>query len=401
MTTVTEQADTARADLPPGKIVVVMPGLQRGARRSSGPTPPSRPGWVDEVILVDDKSPDDTIEVARSCRCRSSGTRTTSATAATRRRATWRRCSSDADVVVMLHPDGQYEPTLIPKLVAPHPARRGRPRARLAPRRRPARRAQGGMPLWKLIANRCLTGGREPGPGHPPDRDAHRLPRVLAASCCSGAVPAQLARLLVRLRDAACRPSHFGLPDRRRCPARTIYFDDASSVALGPAIVYGCKTLLARRAADAAPVGDPAVAQVGVRTPRREPVTGERVTTPRGRLQPDLAAPRRRLRAAREVLPRRARCSTWAAAPGTRCRAARAARDGRRGHRSATRSSGQGAATRGGRHARAAVPGRELRLGASRSSRSSTCPTPTGRSPRSCACSQPGGAAVIRRPPTG
>ena len=45
-------------------------------------------------------------------------------------------------------------------------------------------------------------------------------------------------------------------------PTRTIYFDDASSVALKPSIVYGCKTLLVGVAADAPPVGDPAVAQV-------------------------------------------------------------------------------------------------------------------------------------------
>ena len=58
----------------------------------------------------------------------------------------------DADVVVMLHPDGQYEPELIPSMIEPIVARRGRPGARLAPARsraprsRPACRAGSSSP---------------------------------------------------------------------------------------------------------------------------------------------------------------------------------------------------------------------------------------------------------------
>ena len=107
----------------------------------------------------------------------------------------------DADVVVMLHPDGQYEPAIIPQARRADRRRRGRHRARLA-LPRPRRRAQGGMPRWKRAANRVPHHRREPADGHRPLRAAHRLPRVLAQAAARGPVPAQLARLRVRLRAA-------------------------------------------------------------------------------------------------------------------------------------------------------------------------------------------------------
>ena len=108
---------------------------------------------------------------------------------------------------------------------------------------------------------------------------------------------------------------------------------------------------------------------------------------PGGRLQPDLAAARRRLRAWRPV-----------PAPGHRARPrlrrrpqlppARPAGDGRRRHRRRG-AGGAGARDRRRRHARAAVRRRRVRRRCSRSSRSSTCPTPSACSPRSPACSSP------------
>ena len=62
-----------------------------------------------------------------------------------------------ADVVVMLHPDGQYEPELIPRMVEPIVngeadlvlgSRLAEPGAALPP----------GMPRWKYVANKALTG---------------------------------------------------------------------------------------------------------------------------------------------------------------------------------------------------------------------------------------------------
>src|SRR5690606_2537961 len=62
----------------------------------------------------------------------------------------------NADVVVMLHPDGQYEPSLIPRLV--EPILRGEADMVLGSRlAEPGAALAGGMPLYKYVANRILT----------------------------------------------------------------------------------------------------------------------------------------------------------------------------------------------------------------------------------------------------
>ena len=75
------------------KIVVVMPARQAAAtlERTFAAIPKDA---VDEVILVDDSSTDETVGSPAGCRSTSSGTRTRSATAATRRPATSRRSST-------------------------------------------------------------------------------------------------------------------------------------------------------------------------------------------------------------------------------------------------------------------------------------------------------------------
>ena len=61
-----------------------------------------------------------------------------------------------ADVVVMLHPDGQYEPGLIPEMVAPIVA--GEADLVLGSRLAvPGAAIAAGMPRWKWVANRFLT----------------------------------------------------------------------------------------------------------------------------------------------------------------------------------------------------------------------------------------------------
>ncbi len=79
---------------PPGKVIVVMPAMN--AARPWHETVASIPrDWVDEVILVDDHSTDEHgASSPASCRSTSSGTRTTPATAPTRRRVTSRRSSA-------------------------------------------------------------------------------------------------------------------------------------------------------------------------------------------------------------------------------------------------------------------------------------------------------------------
>src|SRR3954453_10617245 len=113
--------------------------------------------WVDEVILVDDRSTDDTVELARSLPLHVIWHPHNVGYGGNQKTCYLEALQRGADVVVMLHPDGQYEPTLIPDLVRPIlnddadfvlGSRLAEPGAAIA----------GGMPRWKWLANRFLTG---------------------------------------------------------------------------------------------------------------------------------------------------------------------------------------------------------------------------------------------------
>lgn len=112
--------------------------------------------WVTRIILVDDASRDDTVDVARELPIEVikhhrnvgyGGNQKTCYTAALR---------EGADVVVMLHPDGQYDPRLLPDLV--RPILRSDADMVLGSRfMDPGGARAGGMPLYKYVSNRFLT----------------------------------------------------------------------------------------------------------------------------------------------------------------------------------------------------------------------------------------------------
>ena len=70
--------------------------------------------WVDEVILVDDSSTDDTVTVARSLPLHLIWHPHNVGYGGNQKTCYLEALQRGADVVVMLHPDGQYEPSLIP-----------------------------------------------------------------------------------------------------------------------------------------------------------------------------------------------------------------------------------------------------------------------------------------------
>ncbi len=114
------------------KVVVVMPAYN--AAKTLRMTYADLPhDMVDLVILVDDGSSDETARIARELAWSCSSTTATTATAPTRRPATAKRSRAGADIVVMVHPDYQYDPTLLPQIIRPIVGRRGRRGARLAP----------------------------------------------------------------------------------------------------------------------------------------------------------------------------------------------------------------------------------------------------------------------------
>src|SRR5437764_3346517 len=112
--------------------------------------------WVDEIILVDDKSSDNTVQLARDLPVRVIWHPHNVGYGGNQKTCYLEALQRDADVVVMLHPDGQYQPTLIPDMVRPILA--GEADLVLGSRfLTPGGPAAGGMARYKQLANRIVT----------------------------------------------------------------------------------------------------------------------------------------------------------------------------------------------------------------------------------------------------
>jgi glycosyltransferase involved in cell wall biosynthesis len=222
-------------------IVVVMPA--RNAASTLERTVSGIPkDWVDEIILVDDKSTDNTVDVARDLPINVIWHPHNVGYGGNQKTCYLQALQRDADIVVMLHPDGQYEPTLIPQMVTP--ILLGEADLVLGSRlAEPGMARAGGMPLYKYVANRALTAVE------------NRLLGTHLSEMHTG-YRAYSRRLLLQvpfLRNALdfsfdsemlMQSIHLGFRVAE-VPARTRYFDDASSISLRPSVVYGVKTLWA------------------------------------------------------------------------------------------------------------------------------------------------------------
>jgi glycosyltransferase involved in cell wall biosynthesis len=136
------------------RVCVVMPAYnaEKTVRRTVAEIDRS---VADDLILVDDKSKDDTVRVARELglhvlvheKNRGYGGNQKTCYAEALRRG--------ADIVVMLHPDYQYSPRLLPAMAGMIAS--GHFDAVLGSRILGVGALAGGMPVWKYAANRFLT----------------------------------------------------------------------------------------------------------------------------------------------------------------------------------------------------------------------------------------------------
>lgn len=111
--------------------------------------------YVDEVILVDDASKDSTPKIARELGITTIIHTENKGYGANQKTCYREALQKGADIVVMVHPDYQYSPRLVTAMASMITS--GHYDVVLASRILGGKAREGGMPLYKYIANRFLT----------------------------------------------------------------------------------------------------------------------------------------------------------------------------------------------------------------------------------------------------
>ena len=138
------------------KVVVVMPAYNAEKTLETTHAEVLSHGIVDLVIVVDDLSRDRTAEIASSLPCTKVFRHQANTGYGGNQKTCYREAlSCGADIVVMVHPDYQYTPKLIPAMVSL--IGDGLYDCVLASRILGGGALKGGMPWWRYISNRGLT----------------------------------------------------------------------------------------------------------------------------------------------------------------------------------------------------------------------------------------------------
>ncbi|MCC6627002.1 MAG: glycosyltransferase family 2 protein [Chloroflexi bacterium] len=220
------------------RVIVVMPAYNaaRTLERTYADLPRD---IVYRVILVDDVSQDGTVEVARRLGIEPVVHVQNRGYGGNQKTCYVEALTQGADIVVMLHPDYQYDSTLVPDLI--QPIVDGRADLVLGSRLLGGGTLAGGMPVWKYLSNRFLTIAENAAFG------------LLLSEYHTG-FRAYSRRLLETIpfvlnsdnfvfdSEVIAQTVYFGFQiDEIAVPTR--YFAEASSVNLKNSIIYGLMTL--------------------------------------------------------------------------------------------------------------------------------------------------------------
>ncbi|MDQ3705493.1 MAG: glycosyltransferase family 2 protein [Chloroflexota bacterium] len=222
------------------RVVVVMPAYNaaRTLEKTHGDLPKD---IVDKVILVDDASQDNTASIARQLGLDVIVHVQNKGYGGNQKTCYIEALNQGADIVVMLHPDNQYDATRIPSMIAP--IVEGKADLVLGSRLLDGRSAtlQGGMPLWKYVSNRFLTTvenfalGTKLSEAHTGFRAYSR--RLLTT------IPFLLnSDDFVFDSEVIAQTVAFGFKIAE-VPVPTRYFPEASSVNFRRSVIYGLATL--------------------------------------------------------------------------------------------------------------------------------------------------------------
>ncbi|MFQ5827709.1 MAG: glycosyltransferase family 2 protein [Candidatus Methylomirabilia bacterium] len=221
------------------KVVVVMPAYNAG--RTLRVTYEELPkDAVSHVILVDDGSTDATLEVARQLDLEIFVHDRNYGYGANQKTCYTEALRAGADIVVMVHPDYQYDPTLVPQII--QPIITGAADVVLGSRFKRGSVVAQGMPWWKYLGNRALTAlenlvfGVSLSEFHTGYRAFRRevLEAVNFATNSDGFVFDQ--EIIAQIVAARFRIAEIPVPTR--------YFPEASSASFVASAAYGLQILL-------------------------------------------------------------------------------------------------------------------------------------------------------------
>ncbi len=137
------------------KIIVIMPAYNAEKTLKQTYEEIYR-DFVDEIILVDDHSNDKTLDVARDLGIKTIQHDKNMGYGANQKSCYKSALENGADIVIMLHPDYQYTPKLIPAIASMLAFEEYD--AVIGSRMLGNSALKGGMPLYKFLANKFLTG---------------------------------------------------------------------------------------------------------------------------------------------------------------------------------------------------------------------------------------------------
>jgi glycosyltransferase involved in cell wall biosynthesis len=223
---------------PDQRVIVVMPAYNAAQtlERTYRDIPD---GTVDKIILVDDVSRDETVEIARQLGLKTIVHVQNRGYGGNQKTCYLEALREGADIVVMLHPDYQYDSTLIPQLIAP--IERGEADMMMGSRFLGGQVRVGGMPVYKIVANQFLTLCENIVLGLRLS-EAHTGFRAYSSDMLR-VIPFLLnsddfvfdSQVIAQAAAFGFRIGEIGVPTR--------YFEEASSVNFGRSVVYGLATL--------------------------------------------------------------------------------------------------------------------------------------------------------------
>jgi glycosyltransferase involved in cell wall biosynthesis len=135
-------------------VVVVMPAYN-AAKTLEATYKDMPPGSFHQVILVDDASKDDTLKVAHELNITAFRHERNLGYGANQKTCYREALKTEHGIIVMLHPDYQYDPTLMPAII--QPILDNEADVVFGSRLLGADPVKQGMPWWKYLANRALT----------------------------------------------------------------------------------------------------------------------------------------------------------------------------------------------------------------------------------------------------